>query len=173
MSTRLGVGLIAVAVALLITATAGGSVVSMERPLTVSVVDDEDAGVAVEPVDPEVSDNAGSETATERADENATDAPPLGERDLLRVANRLGERIEITDLEFPDGISDASGWIGTEIEPGETATLEGTVDCGEFESDGSEPTATVELSSGDVTVAQTVGLEVACPPNRPDGKPER
>ncbi|AGB36489.1 hypothetical protein [Natronococcus occultus] len=163
MSARVGVGLIVVAIALLITASAGASVASVERPLSVEVVDGDEAGVAVEAVEAELLDNAGSETAAERADENATDAaPPLGERELLVVTNQLGEEITVTEIEVPDGIDqeDASGWVGTEIETGENATLEGTVDCSELEP---VPEVSVELSGSDVTISQTVELAVTCP----------
>ncbi|WP_293031200.1 hypothetical protein [Natronococcus sp.] len=160
MSARVGIGLIVVGIALLITASAGASVVSVDRSISVQVVDDEDANVAVEPIEAEVPDNAGSETATERANESATDAaPPLGERELLNVTNRLDEEITVTELEVPDGIENTSWQDGDNIGSGETTTLEGTVDCETLEE---EPTATVELDGSGVTISQTVGLEVAC-----------
>lgn len=160
MSARVGIGLIVVAIALLITASAGASVVSIDRSIAVQVVDDEDANVAVEPVEAEVPDNAGSENAAERANESATDAAaPLGERKLLNVTNRLDEEIAVTELETPSGVEIEAE--GTEVEPGTVTVLEGTVDCEEL---GSEPEASVELSSSGVTISQTVELEVTCPP---------
>jgi hypothetical protein len=160
MSARVGVALIVVAIGLLITAGAGASVVSMDRPINVQVVDDEDANVAVEPAEAEVPDNAGSENATERANESATEAAaPLGERELLTVTNRLDEEITVTELEVPDGIENTLWQDGDSIGSGETATLEGAVDCEEI---GAEPEASVELSSSGVTISQTVELEVTC-----------
>ncbi|MDG5817525.1 hypothetical protein [Natronococcus sp. A-GB7] len=151
MSVRLGVALIVVAVAMLITASAGASVVSMDRSIAVQVVDDEDANVAVEAVE---HDDAESDDATAEADETTTD-----ERELLTVTNRLDEEITPTELEVPDGIENTLWQDGDSIGSGETAILEGTVDCEEI---GAEPEASVELSSSGVTISQTVELEVIC-----------
>ncbi|MFU8869649.1 hypothetical protein [Natronococcus sp.] len=159
MSARVGVALIVVAVAMLVTASAGASVVSMDRSIAVEVVDDEHANVAVEPVEADVPDNAGSESANERANESATDAAaPLGERELLNVTNRLAEEITVTELETPSGVEIEGE--GIDVGPGNSAALEGTVDCDELES---EPEASVELEGSGVTISQTVALEVTCP----------
>lgn len=159
MSARVGVALIVVAVAMLVTASAGASVVSMDRPISVQVVDDEHANVAVEPVEAEVPDSAGSENATERANESATDsAAPLGDRELLNVTNRLGEPITVTELATSSGVEIEAE--GTEVESGTVTVLEGTVSCEDLEE---EPTATVELDGDGVTISQTVALEVSCP----------
>ncbi|ELY60357.1 hypothetical protein C491_03645 [Natronococcus amylolyticus DSM 10524] len=155
MSARIGIALIAVAIALLITASAGASVVSMDRSIAVEVVDDENANVAVEPVEAEVPDNAGSENANESAIDAA---PPLGERELLSVSNRLDEEITVTELETSDGVEIEGEEI--DVGPGNSIELEGTVDCDELEE---EPEATVELDGSGVTISQTVDLEVTCP----------
>ncbi|MDG5759175.1 hypothetical protein QA600_07450 [Natronococcus sp. A-GB1] len=159
MSARAGIALIAVAIALLITASAGASVVSMDRSIAVEVVDDEDANVAVEAVEADVPDHAGSENATESANESATDAAaPLGERELLNVTNRLNEDITVTEIETSSGVK--IEFEETEVESGTFTEFEGTVDCEELEE---EPEATVKLDGSSFTSSHIVDLEVTCP----------
>ncbi|WP_394741376.1 hypothetical protein [Natronococcus roseus] len=153
MSGRIGIALIAVAIALLITASAGTSVVSMDRSIAVEVVDDEDANVAVEPV--EVTNEGESANESDTAADATTQADD--EEELLTVTNRFADSIEVTAFEAPSGVEIEAE--GTEIEPGESTSLEGTVDCDELES---EPEATVELDGSGVTISQTVDLEVGC-----------
>jgi hypothetical protein len=158
MSARIGrtVGVVLVlvgAVALLITATSGASVVSMDRSISVQV--SEDGGpVALEVV------SGGADDADEVFWKNESTVVASNERALVTVSNRLDRPIEVTEAETPAA---ATLETGTAVGPGETTTITGTLDCNRL---GEESTATLTLVADGLETTQPIDIDPACSSER-------
>ena len=144
MIRRVGVAIILVAVALLVTSSVGVSTVAVERPVSIEVVDDESATVGFD--DPgSVAENATGPTVPA---ENASAV------ELTAVTNRAGTTLDVTvrgngattvdDLE-----------AGSSIEPGETETVTASVTC----EDSATASVDVVATGDGLTVERTVDVD--------------
>jgi hypothetical protein len=127
----LSFALIFVASTGLVSGSFGFTSVSAERGVSVQIVDDESAFVGYQSSDLTVRD---SETI-----------------DLVTVTNRFAGTIDVMDVTIADGsftISDPT--TPTAISPGESGTIQGTVDC--TPSETQEIEVTVALDGSGVTV---------------------
>ena len=138
MIRRVGVAIILVAVALLVTSSVGVSTVAVERPVSIEVVDDESATVGFEdrqPVEPPENDSA---------------------VELLEVTNRAGTELDATVRETQAGdVAVGDLETGESIEPGESATVRAPVTC-----EGNTTTSIDVVVTGDgITVERAVAVD--------------
>lgn len=157
MTSRLQIVTVALGVLaalLIVTVTGGFSVVTADRSMVTEYVPDDEANLGIEPHSVTVDTNVSN----------------TSEVQLLTVTNNLPTDLSVdVDLEPADDHPEVV-LVDDEIEldPGDTATIEATVDCttGEASDDGTEASTDVEIhlqASGDgIDIELTRSVAVNC-----------
>lgn len=139
MTNRVGLAIVLLGAALLVTSSVAVSSVAIERSVAIEVVEDESALVGIEAHEPTVP---------------AENTSPV---DLVTVTNHAGTSLEVTAAE--SGATDSSGDVHApdSIDPGESAAVTATVTCQDV------PDAVDVTATGDgVTVERTVDVRAGC-----------
>lgn len=141
MTNRLGLAMVVIAVALLVTSSVGVSTVALERSVEIEVVDDDSALVGVDAHEPTVAPD--NESAV----------------DLATVTNRAGTAVDVT-IPAVDGANLSAEDIDApaSIDSGENGTITATVTC---ENEGAVR-LDVAVSGDGVTIERTVDVTIAC-----------